>query len=197
MLTVTDEAPSPDLATLATVKAGLGITDSSEDATLPPLIRAASAAIAAACNRVLVEEGLQETIRSNHADLGILLSRYPVTEVTEVVERLTTLQTTDFEVDPASGYVSRLRSGCEDWWSPGTITINYVAGYSLQTMPADLVQALIMLVSHYRSSAARDPLLRAEGTTDIERLEYFIPTAGGLPPAVEALLASHRKPAGC
>jgi uncharacterized phiE125 gp8 family phage protein len=193
MLTVITPASSFDLATLAAVKAGLGVTDGAEDTTLPPLIKAASAAIATFCNRVLVEEGLQEVFRSNHDDFGILLSRYPV-NVTAIVENLTTLTpTVDFEADQASGYVSRLRSGRDCWWGPGTITIDYSAGYTLETMPGDIVHALITLVAHYRSSASRDPLVRSETIDGAGSTEFYFRSAGNLPAEVEGLLDRHRK----
>lgn len=192
MLTVTDEAPSPDLTTSSEVSIALGIADYLD----PTLVTAASAAVAAYCNRVLVEEGLQETFRLNHGESVLMLSRYPVTEVDAVVECGITLAATDFEIDPTSGIASRIRSGRNCCWAPGTITFNYIAGYSPQTVPPDIALAVIMLVAHYRSIAARDPLLRAEEVRDIERLEYFIPSTAGLPSPVEALLANHRKPAG-
>jgi hypothetical protein len=65
MLTVVDEASSYDLATLAVVKAALGLTGGEEDATLSALITRASAAIAKYCNRVFAQETIEESFRVN------------------------------------------------------------------------------------------------------------------------------------
>lgn len=195
MLTLTTAA-NQDLATLATVKTALGITDNTEDATLPPLISSASAAIAGYCNRVFIEEDVEETLRLCGRQHELMLARYPVSDIGSVTEGDAAIDPSGYEVDLAIGVISRLFGGRSGCWSGGKIVVAYSAGYPIADVPADLVQAVIMLVAHYRSTAARDPLLRAEETTDVERLEYFIPSAAGLPAPVEALLSGHRKPGG-
>lgn len=195
MLTVITPAATQDLATLAVVKAGLGITDSSEDATLPPLITRASAAIATATNRVLVQETVEQTFRDAGAG-SLILDRYPVTTITTITEGGTVLEAVDHEIDAASGIVGRLRSDRAAAWAAGRTVIRYRAGYTLEEMPPDIVQALVMTVAMYRSAAARDPLLRSESTSDVESLEWQV-TTDGLPSAVQALLQGHRRPAGC
>jgi uncharacterized phiE125 gp8 family phage protein len=194
MLTVITPTSNQDLATLATVKAALGIADSSEDTTLPPLITRASAAIAKHCNRVLLQETVEESLRD--PGNSIMLARYPVNSITTVTEDGTLLVAADYEADPASGVVERIRSDRVTCWARGSTVIRYQAGYPVTGMPPDIVQALVMLVAHYRAQAGRDPLLRAEETRDIERLEYFIPTQDGLSAPIEGLLTNHRKPAG-
>lgn len=189
-------AATQDLATLATVKAALGITDGTEDATLPPLISSASAAIAGYCNRVFIEEDVEETLRPCGRQHELMLARYPVSNVGSVTEDDDVVAPSGYEVDLAIGIISRLFGDRGGYWSGGKIVVAYKAGYPIAEVPAGLVQAVIMLVSHYRSTAARDPLLRAEETTDVERLEYFIPTTAGLPAPVEVLLSGHRKPGG-
>jgi uncharacterized phiE125 gp8 family phage protein len=195
MLTVITAASSQDLATLAAVKAALGITGTTEDATLAPLITAASAAMAKACNRVLVEETVEESLRS-HGTASFTLERYPVTSITTITEDGTVLVDADYEADLAAGIVERLWSDRIGCWARGRTVIRYIGGYSLTTMPGDIVQALVATVASFRSQAARDPLLRAEETTDIERLEWQVGGADGLPASVVALLTDHRKPAG-
>ncbi|UZE46982.1 phage head-tail connector protein [Rhodopseudomonas sp. P2A-2r] len=194
MLTVITAAESYDIATLAAVKAALGITGTAEDLTLPPLISRASAAIATACNRVLVEETVEETVRD--ARCGIMLQRYPVTSVTTVTEDGTGLVPADYEADLGCGIIERLRSDSVGCWARGRTVIRYRAGYTLETMPPDIVQALVMVVAQFRSQAARDPLLRAEETTDVERLEWQVGIDDGIPASVRALLVDHRRPAG-
>lgn len=195
MLTVTEPA-NQDLVTLDAVKAALGITGTAEDTKLQALISQASAAIAQFCNRVFIEEDVEEAVRTERRDLIILLERYPVTEIISVTENGVALGPYDREIDQASGCLNRLSGDQIACFSQGRVVIAYTAGYTIDKVPPDLVQATVALVAHYRSTGARDPLLRAEETTDIERLEYFIPTTGGLPATVESLITPHRKPAG-
>ncbi|KIZ41435.1 hypothetical protein OO17_15125 [Rhodopseudomonas palustris] len=180
---------------MAVVKAALGITDTSEDVALALHITRASAAIATACNRVLVSELVEESLRSN-GGASFMLERYPVCSITSVSEAGAALTGDDYEVDADAGIITRLRSDKASGWASGRAVIRYRAGYSLAAMPPDLVQATIVAVAQYRSAAARDPLLRSESTGDVESLEWQIAT-GGLPGAVLDLIASHRKPAGC
>lgn len=196
MLTIVNAAASPDLASLAVVKAALGITDSEENLTLPPLITNASAAIAMACNRTLVAETVEQTFRSSGGRRGLMLARYPVDSITSITEGGLVLREDDYELDIDSGLVERLIGDRHACWSSGVITVTYVAGYEVDEVP-DFVQAVVTLVSQYRSQASRDPLLRAIDVVDIERLEYFPTTAAGLPAPVLALIEPHRKPAGC
>lgn len=191
MLTVITAATSQDLASLAQVKTALGITDSEGDNSLPPLISAASAAIARECNRVLVRETVEETLPLQWPGM-LLLARYPVSSIVQITENGIEAAPSDYVVDSFTGIVERRRSD----WPRGRLVVRYVAGYAPEEMPLDIVQALVLLVAHFRSANARDPLLRAEETTDIERLEYFVPTDGALPGPVLALLAPHRKLAG-
>jgi uncharacterized phiE125 gp8 family phage protein len=197
MLTIVNAADSPDLATLAVVKAALGITGTEEDLALRPLITNASVAIATACNRTLVAETVEQTFRSSGGRRGLMLARYPVASITSIMEGGLTLTADDYELDTDSGLVERLSGDRHSCWSSGTITVTYVAGYDIDEVPADFVQAVVTLIAQYRSQAGRDPLLRAVDVVDIERLEYFPTTAAGLPAPVLALIEPHRKPAGC
>lgn len=195
MLTVVDEADSYDLASLATVKAGLGITDGSEDATLPPLISAASATITKHCNRgSFVLETVREVQRLPATGM-LMLQRYPIVAVVEISEDGTAVDPSDYEVDTFTGIVIRLRDDVAAHWT-GKLSITYTAGFELADMPPDLVRALIMLVQHYRAAVTRNPLIRAEETTDIERIEYVTQTNDTLPGPVAALIEAERKPAG-
>lgn len=197
MLTIVNAAASPDLASLAVVKAALGIAGTEEDLTLPPLITNASAAIAMACNRTLAAETVEQTFRSSGGRRGLMLARYPVASITSIMEGGLTLSADDYELDTDSGLVERVIGDRHACWSSGTIIVTYVAGYEIDEVPADFVQAVVTLVAQYRSQSGRDPLLRAIDVVDIERLEYFPTTAAGLPAPVLALIEPHRKPAGC
>lgn len=193
MLTVVTPATSQDLAALAVVKAALGVTGTEEDATLAPLITRASVAIATFCNRVLVQETVEESFRVVRG--GMVLERYPVTSIVTLSEDGLTLAPAEYEADLAAGIVERvcILDGDQGRWSRGRTVIRYEAGYTLETMPPDIVQALVMVVAQFRSQAARDPLLRAEETTDVERLEWQIGVDDGIPAAARAMLTYHRK----
>lgn len=197
MLTIVNAAASPDLVSLAIVKAALGITGTEEDLTLAPLITNASVAVAMACNRTLVAETVEQTFRSSGGRRGLMLARYPVASIMSITEGGFALSEDDYELDIDSGLVERLIGDRHACWSSGVITVTYVAGYEVDQVPADFVQAVVTMVAQYRSQAARDPLLRAIDVVDIERLEYFPTTAAGLPAPVLALIEPYRKPAGC
>lgn len=195
MLTVVTPASSTDLASLDAVKAALDITDTSEDQTLPPLIARASAAISAYCNRTFALEMVEESFGTVRG--GVVLGRYPVTSITSVSENGIPLGTAEYEADLRIGVIDRtLLMDPGGRFDRGRTVVRYTAGYALDDMPGDIVQALVLLVAHFRSTNGRDPLLRAEETTDIERLEYFIQTDQALPGPVRALLDPHRKPSG-
>lgn len=196
MLSVIDEATSPDLATLATVKAALSINGTGEDATLKPLITQASVAIARCCNRTLIEETVEESIRTFRRDLVILLERYPITEIISMTENGVAVEPADRELDSASGCLNRLCGNQISTFAQGQIVVRYTAGYPIEAVPPDLVQAVVMLVALYRSTAARDPMLRAVDVIDVEKLEYFPATSAALPGPVLALIEPHRKAAG-
>lgn len=197
MLTVITPAESHDLASLDAAKAALGITGSSEDATLPPLISAASAAITRECNRgSFISETVEESLFIRGLD-AVLLQRYPVSEVVSVTHCGTTLDPSEYEVDAISGMLIHLSNDGEvDSWTRGRLVVRYIAGYELAGVPADLVRAAIMLAQAYRAAGARDPLLRAEEVGGIERLEYTVQTSAALPGPVADLIGRHRKPAG-
>lgn len=186
MLTVITPAESHDLATLAAVKSALGITGSAEDMTLAPLISRASAAISTYCNRVLIKETVREAFRGSPM---IMVSRYPAT-VTSITEDGTALNATLYEADSFTGIIDRLSGR----WGR-SVVVTYDSGYISDHLPGEIVQALILTVAHWRSQAGRDPLLRAEQTTDIERLEWQVGGAEGLPGSAQALLDPHRAPA--
>jgi uncharacterized phiE125 gp8 family phage protein len=199
MLTVTTPASTYDLTLLATVKAELGITDRAEDQNLARWIKQASEAIAKYCNRVFAEETLTETFRLKCREDGLLLTRFPVTAITSVVENDTTLAATDYELaSDGGGVLNRLRNE-RDWqWPIGKVVVVYTSGYALVTdLPYGVERAAILLVSQYRYAATRDPLLRSEATEGAGSSSYFDSILNaGLAPEVEGLLSKLRKPSG-
>lgn len=199
MLTVTTPADDYDLTLLATVKAELGITDRAEDANLARWIRQASDTIAKHCNRVFAEETVSETFRLKCREDGLLLTRFPVTAITSVVENDITLEAGDYELArDGGGVLNRLRFDREWTWPIGKIVVTYTAGYALVSdLPDGIERAAIVLVNQYRYSAERDPQLRGETTEGAGSSSYFDGLeSSGLSPEVLGLLSKHRKPSG-
>ena len=197
MLTVTTPAETHDLTRLDTVRAELGVTDRAEDENLARWISQASNAVAKHLNRVLAQETLSETFRLTSVTEALLLSRYPVASIVSVTEYDTVLDAADYEVNAASGVLTRLSDDAPAGWSAGKIVVSYVAGYALDEVPEEIERAAIMLVNQYRFAADRDPQLRGESTEGAGSSSYFDGMeAGGMSPEVRGLLGEHRKPAG-
>ena len=193
MLTVTDEANSYALISLASAKTALGIAGTAEDAVLGDLIDRASDVIARHCNRVFASETVTEQFRLDRWRVDLLLSRYPVASIVSVVEGGVTLSATDYEVDPSNGLLSRLYDGNPCWWPLGKTVVTYSAGYALGDMPHALRQACLQLVKAYYIGADRDPLVRSESVTPMSSASYFVGDAEHLPPDVRGLLKQYRR----
>lgn len=202
ILTVTTAADSYHLTTVATVKAELGIAtaDQSQDDNLLRWIGQASGTIAAMCKRVFGLETVSQVFRTEVGEINaLLLARYPVTAITSVTEDGTVLDTTDYEVDAATGLLYRL-DGDEgrQWWPSGSkITVAYSGGYALlDDVPFPLEAAAIELVKMSRVRATRDPTLRVEDIPGVLRTEYWVTNnsagAPALPPQVFDLIAPYR-----
>ena len=124
MLIVTVPAASHDLTVLDTVKAELGIANSSEDENLARWIRQASGAVAKHLNRVLARETIEETFRRATRSDDILLSRYPVSSVVSAVENGVTVAPADYEVRAESGLLTRLSNDEPACWSAARSSLN-------------------------------------------------------------------------
>src|SRR6266511_3225385 len=199
MLTVTTPADSYDLTLLATVKAELGITDRAEDENLARWISQASDTITKHCNRVFAQETVSEMFRLKCREEGLLLARFPVTEIVSVVENDTTLTASDYELArDGGGVLNRLRFDREWTWPIGKIVVTYTAGYALVSdLPDGIERAAIILINQYRYSAERDPQLRGEQTEGAGSSSYFDGLeSSGLSPEILGLLSKHRKPSG-
>lgn len=197
-----------DLTTLATLKADLGITDSTNDTVLQRYLTAASEAIKNYCNRVFQVETVTDefwaqrdpypsTFASGLAPLQ--LSRFPIKAagVSSVVENGTTLvDATDFRVDYTLGHLTRIDGSAYPMrWPAYPISVTYQAGYV--TIPAALVEAVIRLVRASWYARLRDPMLRQENIPGVREAQYWIssPADGGnLPPDVVGLIEPYVVP---
>jgi hypothetical protein len=186
---VTTPASSYDLTDLATVRDELKIiNDTSDDAFLSRAITQASTAIANYCNRVFPVETLQDTFYPDpiYPAQGPLvgdslqLARWPLAAVTSVTVQhwdsttVTLTEGVDFIQDAAVGGLVRLRAGtgfpCV-WWRAVT-TVVYQAGYP--TIPADLVAAVLSVVTQRFQERGRDPFLKSQEQPGMGMQTYWI-----------------------
>jgi hypothetical protein len=202
ILEILDEATAsagPDLISLDDLKLALGITDTSEDATLQAQITFQSQIIADYCDRRF---GLAQVIETFSFDPGenllvrqaLTLSLYPVFEVIEVSTQGATAA--DYDLDPTSGRLW-MPNGLSDYW-PGTVSVVYSGGYDLpEGAPARLQRAVIEAVNLGRTSGTRDPSIREVQHGDT-RISYVSPgfatgSSGHLSASVIDLIRPYRR----
>jgi len=195
MLTVVTPAATIDLTTLATAKAEMSISGHDQDGQLCRWIREASGIIAAHCRRVFGQETVTETFRPRSCIESLILSRYPITAVDSITENSAALASEDYEVDASGGMLTRLRGTALVDWPPGTIVVQYRAGYDLISgLPFPLERACLQMVKTLRAGSTRDPLVKAVDIPGVLRTDYWVGGFGGsnLPPDVQSLLAPFR-----
>ena len=192
MLTVTTDATNLALIDIAVVRTVLGIDGAGEDDALKGYIGRASDVIARHCKRTFALETVEETFRPDRCLGELILARYPVVEITSIVENGSTLAETDYEINKASGCITRLYSDRPCYWSTLKTVVTYSAGFDLPAdAPESLQQAALQLVKSFYLGADRDPLIRSESVTPMSSASYF----GGseyLPPDVLGLLGQFR-----
>ena len=185
MLTVITPATSKRLTTVSTVRDELGITTAeASDDTVNRWIDYASQAIVDYCATEFAEQTYLEEVYAPPANRArILLSRFPVTSVTEAKYGGDVMPVEDYRLD--DGYFYRLSaSGRPVFWGPSQIAIQYVAGYTLPgtpnyTLPPTIEQACIDEISARRSRLARDPLIRSETEDGVGATTYQVVSGTG------------------
>ena len=219
MFSVVTPATNRNLTTLANVKTELGITGTTEDPKLNRLIARISAmvcdyvAVPAATNgsKTLAEETLDQTFVKSPWYRGgrrlLYLDRLPVTEIVSIKIGTTTIDPTDYTFDGGKG--SLWRTGVVDIpgiaYAPGmTTVVRYKAGWTVPdpndanaafTLPLPLEGSVIGMIRAARFAADRDPTVKAEWTTDIERIEYWVGQIGengAFPPDIASTLDPYR-----
>ena len=199
--TVVDAAAmSRALVDADTVFAELGIaapTDA-QTAQMETVILQVSALIDRFLDRVLAEEDVTDHFRSACGDT-LMLSRWPVTEILEVIEGGTALTTDGWELDEATGQLWRISSGDRySWSSSGTTTVSYIGGYVLpDDLPADIQRAAVEQIKTQYLGGARDPAIRSINEPDVISVSYSVPGGSsygaGLLSQVEAALMPYRR----
>lgn len=202
--TVTDNANSYDLTSLANVKAELGISDTNSDTLLARYITSASLAAEQYCNRAFVVESIQDQFFSDERSSlfrngleKLQLSRWPINDLTSVVENSVTLvANTDFITDVASGQLVRIDSnGNLRRWSVLPIVVVYDSGYD--TIPGDIEDAVIRMVTRRFASKGRDPNLKQQNIPGVIEQSWWIATgtdSGNMSPDISDILDNYRVP---
>jgi hypothetical protein len=201
IVTVTAAASSYDLTTLANVKAELDITDGASDAILRRYITSASKAASHYCNRVFAVETVSQAFLPGHRNCVygqhyavLQLARFPLITVTSVTEDEDLLTVTDdYLVNSANGQLTRVNSGLPSRWLELGVTVVYSSGFA--TVPADLEDAVIRMVTQRYSAKGRDATLKQENIPGVREATYWIATgdeAGNITPDVADLLDRYR-----
>lgn len=187
--TVTAPAASYDLTDLATVCDELRLdVGGPNDTYLARTITAVSAAIAGYCSRTFQVETLVDTFYPDPVypaqgplpGDGLQLSRWPIVSVESVTVQhwdgsLTTLtEGTDFIKDAEIGSLVRLRdsTGFPMMWWRAVTAVTYQAGYT--TIPADLVGAVLQVVTQRFQERGRDPFLKSQEQPGMGTQTYWI-----------------------
>lgn len=186
MITIASPNTDRSLLTLAELRAAVGVSDSSKDATLIPLGEYVSAMITSACKvaksgvipPTLRLETVTETFLFKSLQKSLVLARRPVTSVASVTVSDSALSETEYEVDTAAGIVYRTTTAGTrppepwGWWTTGTTVIEYTAGYA--TVPADLKYAAIKFVQAENTTGSRDPNLKVLDIAGVSRREWWV-----------------------
>lgn len=181
--TVSVEADSRDLTSVATVKQELSITDNAKDELLQRLVTEQSAFAARYCQREFAQETLVDSFRPRWTICcsPLILSRTPVTSITSIVETGTTLGAGDYEYEPETGFIWRLNGSDQRIaWQCGKIEVTFVGGYELLgTLPHEVERGVIELVKESYFSRRRDPMAKAEEVEGVGRTEFWVGSAPG------------------
>lgn len=199
IVTVTGPASGPtafDLATLADVKADLGITGSAEDATLARYISESSLLLARACNRIFAQETLSEQFRLDEAKPVLILVRRPATIASISEDDAAPLGNADWEMDGNAGLLYRLEDDRRIAWSASKVVVAYSAGFALPGgAPRDLQKAARTLAKAQWLAKGRDPLVRSESVPGVYEVAYWVGSLPGdvaWPAEIETVIAAYR-----
>jgi hypothetical protein len=183
------------------VKDDLAISGTGSDAALGRLISAASARMAAECDRVFLKESVTETFRATQQLPGLATNYYSQTPVEPLVLKRRPVRTltsltadsvalvagTDFELDALAGVAYRLTGDTRTVWTNQKIVAVYDAGYdppgttggSALSVPQDLQAAVRSLVRTAWFGRGRDPLVRSEEVPGVLRQDYWVGSVPG------------------
>lgn len=211
-LVVTTPASSRDLTELATVKAELGITATTDDALLATLISQASAIAERWTGWQFAEEILTETLPGT-GRLRLVLERTPIVAVSEIRFSGTAVSANDYSIeDRARGFLYKAGRWTEIRPpAPGIVSgpspesgellwaVDYTAGYVLPggsatgtqvELPIDVERGAIEVVAWLYSRRKRDRTVTQERIGDYA-VTYKL--TSDLPDAAQEALAPWRR----
>jgi hypothetical protein len=179
---------------LATVKAELGITDSSQDTKLTRLIDAATTRFSLELGREFWRRTVQETAIGTGGEF-LFLTVWPIESVTSITEASTTVDATEYSIEGwrrdriyrDNGWSLDLPSGYSHYTPTGneeldTVSI-YVGGWVMPDTIADWAAATAYAAGDFvRSSSASDLLLfecTTAGTSHASAEPTWPTTSGG------------------
>ncbi len=201
IFSVTDSADDTSLLTIAELRAAVGATDGSQDAALLILGRSVSATISRQCALAsdgvnpptLLQETCNDVFRARRLSETLMLSRRPVTSIISVTIDGEALDADEYEVDPATGLLTRLSDDRPICWPCGKIEVQYIAGYA--TAPDDLKLAASKLATSLNAENAKDPGLKREKVDGVGELEYWVAPSSDplLTNEISQLLAPYRQ----
>lgn len=201
IFSVTDPADDLSLLTIAELRAAAGVADGSQDTALYALGRSVSATISRQCGLAhdgvnpptLLSETCSDVIRLRKLTETLLLSRRPVTSITSVTVNDELLDTDEYEIDPATGLLTRLSDDIPICWPCGKVEIEYIAGYTVA--PDDLKLAASKLATTLAAEQAQDPNLKRVDIPGVIEKEYWVsPTTDPLvTKEISQLLAPYRQ----
>jgi hypothetical protein len=187
------------------VKDELSITDNSKNNLLQRYITSASAAASQYCNRRFQAETVKDQFWPDRdpypyvipGGVDILrLSRWPIVSVASVVENgVTLVQDTDFKIDAENGALIRLESatGYPRKWYALPIEVTFTGGFD--TIPDDVEDAVIRMVTRRYSIKGRDPNLKQESVPGVIDRSWWVATgveAGNITPDISDILDNYR-----
>lgn len=130
---------------------------------------------------------------------GASLWAGPVVRVTGLNGTVRTLDPTiDYLVDAASGQITRLReiNAYPTAWPEERTSVTYQGGFS--TIPPDVVDAALRLLTQRASSRDRDPMLKSFDQPGLGTSTYWVGSVpgvrGAFPSEISALLDNYRVP---
>jgi hypothetical protein len=216
MLTVIEPAETTELTTLDRLKLSLGITEDTDDEYLDMLIDQQSDYVCAYLNVAMADDGTRtigrETLTETFSPVAwrpkLILSRFPVFEVTEILVGTNNepLDPAEYSVNRATGLLYRgSPAGWDWWWSYSTVSVTYSAGWLLPgdegtNLPAVIEGATMSLISTSRAGRGRDPLAKSETIPGVISTEYWVGPVGtsgshasGMPPDIASRLSPYRR----
>ncbi|MCK1577805.1 phage head-tail connector protein [Bradyrhizobium sp. 174] len=218
MFTVITPATSKGITTLENLKADLNITGNAEDPYLTRAIKQLTSRICSYMNVPYAQDGTRtigfETLEEKFGrspwmrsqGCETILARKPVSEIVSVMVGSTAIPDTSYELDGPAGMLRRVWDGTVTSLSflpTDRTVIRFKAGWSLPgddpvvgpPLPEDIEACAISLIKATRAARTRDPLVKAQWVTDIERLDFWVGAVSGsssdtsgLPPELTGLL---------